>query len=170
MKKVLFLLLMPTMLLAQKQVTIFGPTIGRQVIASAGGVMNTNNIQISYTIGESFVSYYHTGNNIITEVFQQCEINNYTSFNDERGTEISVIAYPNPTTGTIRLAFTNDELLDYRVGIFDMGGKLLMLDRCLGESIDIDMRHFPAATYKVFFYREDNEGYDQKIISIQKID
>ena len=95
MKKVLFLLLMPTMLLAQKQVTIFGPTIGRQVIASAGGVMNTNNIQISYTIGESFVSYYHTGNTIITEGFQQGEITNYTSFNDERGTEISVIAYPN---------------------------------------------------------------------------
>ena len=92
MKKLLFLLFLPTVLLAQNQVTIYGPTIGRQVIASAGGVMNSSNIQISYTIGESFVSYYHSGNTIITEGFQQGEITNYTSFNDNTGTEVTVIA------------------------------------------------------------------------------
>ena len=170
MKKLLLLLFLPTVLLAQNQVTIYGPTIGRQVIASAGGVMNNNNIQISYTIGEAFVSYYHSGNTIITEGFQQGEVVNYTSFNDHTGTEVTVIAYPNPTTGTIRLAFENDEMLDYRVGVFNMEGKLLFLDRCIGESIDIDMREYPSGQYKVFFYTEDKKGYDQRIISIQKMD
>ncbi len=170
MKKLLLLLFLPTVLLAQNQVTIYGPTIGRQVIASAGGVMNSSNIQISYTIGESFVSYYHSGNTIITEGFQQGEVVNYTSFNDNTGTEVTVIAYPNPTTGTIRLAFENDELLNYRVGVFDMNGKLLVLDRCIGESIDIDMREYPSGQYKVFFYTEDNRGYNQRVISIQKMD
>ena len=170
MKKLLLLLFLPTVLMAQNQVTIYGPTIGRQVIASAGGVMNSNNIQISYTIGESFVSYYHSGNTIITEGFQQGEAVNYTSFNDHVGTEVTVIAYPNPTTGTIRLAFENDDLLDYRVGVFNMEGKLLFLDRCIGESIDIDMREYPSGQYKVFFYTEDQKGYDQRVISIQKMD
>ena len=155
--------------MAQNQVTFYGPTIGRQVIASAGGVMKTNNIQISYTIGETFVSYYHQGNTIITEGFQQGEIVNYTSF-DHKGTEVSIIAYPNPTTGTIRLAFQNDDMLDYRVGVFDMNGKLLLLDRCIGESIDIDLTKYPSGQYKVFFYTEHRDGYNQRLISIQKLD
>ena len=58
---------------------------------------------------------------------------------------------------------SNNELLDYRVGVFDLNGKLLMMDRCIGESIDIDMREYPSGQYKVFFYRESNKGIDQKI-------
>tara|TARA_Y100000593_G_C4266928_1_gene315258 strand:+ start:713 stop:1222 length:510 start_codon:yes stop_codon:yes gene_type:complete len=168
--KVLLLSLIPAFLFSQNQVTIYGPTIGRQVIASAGGVMNSNNIQISYTVGESFISYWHSGNTILTEGFQQGEIVKYYNSIDEKGTEVTIVAYPNPTTGTIRLAFDNEDLLEYRVGIFDMNGRLLMMDRCIGESIDIDMRKYPSGQYKVFFYRESNDGIDQKIISIQKMD
>lgn len=164
------LLLIPTFLFSQNQVAFYGPTIGRQVIASAGGVLNSNNIQISYTIGESFISYYHNGNTILTEGFQQGEITKYYNSVAKDGTQVSIIAYPNPTTGTIRLAFENNELLDYRVGVFNLNGKLLMMDRCVGESIDIDMREYPSGQYKVFFYRESNQGIDQKIISIQKMD
>ena len=169
MKNLLILLLLPFGLVGQNHVTFYGPTVGRQVIASAGTVLHNNNIQISYTIGENFISYYHSGNTIITEGFQRGEVVNYSRF-DDKGTEVTVIANPNPTTGTIRLAFKNDDLLDYRIGIFDMDGKLFLQDRCIGESIDIDMRKYPAAMYKVFFFTENGKGAKQRVISIQKMD
>jgi hypothetical protein len=163
MKKLLLLLSMPTLL--------FGQSIERYVIGSAGGTIITNDITISYTVGETFVSYTKFGNIIMTEGFQQGDQSTISSVLEtkEGPKMINLLAYPNPTKGDVTLSISGDEIKGYfTIAIFNGGGKLLYMDRCTidDKDIHIDMGSYAPGVYIVGVIYGDNE----KVILIDKIE
>ena len=163
MKKLLLILSMPTLL--------FGQSIERDVIGSAGGTLVTNDITISYTVGETFVSYSKFGNMIMTEGFQQGDQNIISGLVEtkEGPRMINLLAYPNPTTGDVTLNISGDNIREYfTLAIFSGGGKLLYMDRCTidDKDIHIDMGSYAPGVYIVGVVYGDNE----KVILIDKIE
>lgn len=151
-------------------ILLFGQSIERQVIGSSGGVFTNQNITISYTVGESFISYYKVNDVCISEGFQQGKFTNYTDsgIKDELS-DISLKAYPNPTTGTITLRLSKFDInKKYVIGIFDSEYKLIHLDYCLiddEDEIKIDMRPYAPGIYIVGV----DLGGKQKVVLIEKI-
>tara|TARA_R110002110_G_scaffold109753_4_gene273632 strand:- start:7052 stop:7540 length:489 start_codon:yes stop_codon:yes gene_type:complete len=161
MNKLLIILFLPTVLLGQ--------SIERQVIGSAGGVMKSQNICISYTIGEAFVSYHNNGNILMSEGFQQGEITQLTDIGiEEEDDGIDIEIYPNPTTGSVTLKIEEKDIESkYTVAVFNIENKLLFMDVCNGTDkyLNIDMTGYAPGLYIVGVAY----GIKNKVVLIEKI-
>ena len=95
------------------------------VLASAGGYGESENISLSWTLGELAVTTLTGGNHILTQGFQQ-------SFGLDIGTrdrimDLNITAYPNPVDNELFVKFGIEKEGDYILEIEDVTGRVMYL-------------------------------------------
>ncbi|MFO7791233.1 MAG: T9SS type A sorting domain-containing protein [Bacteroidales bacterium] len=122
---------------------------------ATGGDASGSGGSVSWSVGQ--VMYQtHTGTNgsVAEGVQQPYEISVVTAIEEAKGINLSVSAYPNPTTGYLTLSIDGDvktshslSLMSYQ--LFDMNGKLLQSEKITGNQTNIAMSNLVPATYFV---------------------
>ena len=119
----------------------------------------------SYSVGQ-VVYTTNTGTNgsVAQGVQQAFEISVVTGIEEAKGINLSVSAYPNPTTDYLTLEVKDVELLNLHFQMYDMNGKLLQNEKITGNQTSIVMSNLVPATYFVKVIQGNKEFKTFKII------
>ncbi|MDD4761290.1 MAG: T9SS type A sorting domain-containing protein, partial [Bacteroidaceae bacterium] len=111
----------------------------------------------------------NTGTNgtVAQGVQQPFEISVVTGIEEAKGINLSVLAYPNPTTDYLTLEVKEFELSNLSFQFFDMNGKLLQSEKITGNQTSIVMSNYVPATYFVKVSSKNREVKTFKIIKTQ---
>ena len=126
--------------------------------SGAGGSANYSVGQVVYTT--------HTGaNGSVTQGVQQpYEISVVTAIDEAKGINLSISAYPNPTTDYLTLSIDEFEISTMSYQLFDVTGKLIQSEKITGNHTTIGMNNLVPATYFVKVIQENQEVKTFKII------
>ena len=122
----------------------------QESINATGGDASGNGGSASYSVGQ-FVYTTNTGTtgSVAQGVQQPYEISVVTGLEEAKGINLSVSAYPNPTTDFLKLKVESKKLKDLSFQLFDINGKLLQNKKLTGSETQIDMSNYVPATYFV---------------------
>jgi len=134
-------------------------------INATGGNASGSGGSSSYSVGQ--VAYQtHTGTNgsVAQGVQQPFEISVVTAIEEAKGINLSVSAYPNPTTDYLTLSIKEFDISNVSYQLLDMNGKLLQNEKITGNQTSIVMSNLVPATYFVKVTESNKEVKTFKII------
>ncbi|NCC99705.1 MAG: T9SS type A sorting domain-containing protein [Bacteroidia bacterium] len=134
-------------------------------VNATGGNASGSGGSASYSVGQ-VVYKTHTGTtgSVAEGVQQPYEISAVTGIEEAIGINLSVSAYPNPTTDYLTLEVKEFDLSNLCFQLYDMQGKLLQSEKLIGSQTSIAMNNLVAATYFVKVVQESKEVKTFKII------
>jgi hypothetical protein len=134
-------------------------------VNATGGNASGSGGSASYSVGQ-VVYTTHTGTSGSVEqgVQQPFEISVVTGIEEAKGINLSVTAYPNPTTDYLQLKVESEKLKDLSFQLYDMNGKLLQSEKITGNQTSIAMSSLVPATYFVKVIQGNKEVKTFKII------
>ncbi|MDD2386726.1 MAG: T9SS type A sorting domain-containing protein, partial [Bacteroidales bacterium] len=112
----------------------------------------------SYSVGQ-VVYTTNTGTNgsVAQGVQQPFEISVVTGLEEAKGINLSVSAYPNPTTDYLTLEVKDFELSNLHFQLYDINGKLLQNEKITSDQTSIVMSNLVPATYFVKVIESNRE-------------
>jgi hypothetical protein len=131
----LFFLLLNTVLTAQ------------ETFSSSGFNSNGNSGLISYSVGQVSVGFFTGNNGSLTHGVQQPYEIFSTTGDDILNINLKLTAYPNPTIDQLFLRIENIQGKFFNYQLFNMQGKLLLIDKCENNKTHINLNEFPPNTY-----------------------
>jgi len=119
----------------------------------------------SYSVGQ-IVYTTNTGTNgsVAQGIQQPYEISVVTGLEEAKGINLSVSAYPNPTTDFLELKVESEKLKNLSFQLYNMNGKLLQSAKITGSQTSIVMSNLVPATYFVKVTEGNKEVKTFKII------
>ena len=134
-------------------------------INATGGNASGSGGSASYSVGQ-VVYTTNTGTNgsVAQGVQQPFEISVVTAIEEAKGINLSVSAYPNPTTDYLTLEVKEYELSNLHFQLYDMSGKLLQNEKITSNQASIVMSNLVPATYFVKVTESNKEVKTFKII------
>jgi len=127
----------------------------QESLNATGGNASGSEGSAGYSVGQ-VVYTTNTGTNgsVAQGVQQPYEISVVTGIEEAIGINLSVSAYPNPTTDYLTLIIndnvqTRHALSQLSYQLYDMNGKLLQSTKITGKQTSIDMSNLVPATYFV---------------------
>lgn len=145
---------------------LFGTEIrAQESINATGNNASGNGGSVSYSVGQ--LAYQtHTGiNGSVSEGVQQAyEISAITGIEEAEGINLSVTAYPNPTTYYLTLEVKAFELSNLHFQLYDISGKLLQSEKIISNQTNIVMSNLLPASYFVKVRQGNKEVKSFKII------
>ena len=131
----LFFLLFNTVLTAQ------------ETFSSSGFNSNGNSGLISYSVGQVSVGFFTGNNGSLTHGVQQPYEIFSTTGDDILNINLKLTAYPNPTIDQLFLSIENIQGKFFNYQLFNIQGKLLLIDKCENNKTHINLNEFPPNTY-----------------------
>jgi len=121
---------------------------------------------VSYSVGQVVYTTNTGGSNgsVAQGVQQPFEISVVTGLEEAKGINLSVSAYPNPTTDFLNLKIENYDNTNLSYQLFDISGKLLETKKLEGNQTNIVMSNLVPATYFVKVTDGNKEVKTFKII------
>jgi hypothetical protein len=137
----------------------------QEAVTAAGGDASGNGGTVAYSVGQ-VVYTTNTGANVsVAQGVQQAfKILVLTGLEEVKGINLTVSAYPNPTTDYLNLKVENYDNRNMSYQLFDMFGKLVETKKLVGDLTRIGMSNLPPATYFVKVIQNKNEVKTFKII------
>ena len=137
----------------------------QESVNATGGNANGSGGSVNYSIGQ-VVYQTHTGTNgsLAQGVQQAYEISVVTAIERAKGINLSVTAYPNPTTNYLTLEVKDFELSTLSFQLYDFNGKLLQSEKITGSQTSIVMSNLVPASYFVKVIQGNKEVKTFKII------
>jgi len=137
----------------------------QQATTATGGNASGSGGTVAYSVGQ-VVYTTNTGTNgsVAQGVQQPFEISVVTGIEEAKGINLSVLAYPNPTTDYLTLEVKDFELSTLHFQLYNMSGKLLESKKITGNQTSIVMSNLVPATYFVKVTESNNEVKTFKII------
>jgi len=134
-------------------------------INATGGNASGSGGSASYSVGQ-VVYTTNTGTNgsVAQGVQQPFEISVVTAIEEAKGINLSVSAYPNPTTDYLTLSIKEFDISNVSYQLLDMNGKLLQNEKITGNQTSIVMSNLVPATYFVKVTESNKEVKTFKII------
>jgi len=134
-------------------------------INATGGNASGSGGSASYSVGQ-VVYTTNTGTNgsVAQGVQQPFEISVVTAIEEAKGINLSVSAYPNPTTDYLTLSIKEFDISNVSYQLYDMQGKLLQNEKITGNQTSIVMSNLVPATYFVKVTESNKEVKTFKII------
>jgi hypothetical protein len=119
----------------------------QEVIASAGGYNSAGGISISWTLGETIIPTFSSGDLILTHGFQQQLI--VTTIEDNLEELVNVTVYPNPASEVLNLRFEVPVEGEIDVYLLNQQGQLVKTDIIEAATLEkqINMQEYPAGIY-----------------------
>lgn len=140
----------------------FAQSIGRSVISSVGGIMNSSDINVSFTIGEPVVGLV-ANNNSVDQGFWAGNGILIIPLNIEE--EDDIIVYPNPVIEHVVVAAPKSNI--YGIELFAVNGQRVSSQIIEAEKTEyeIDMTYFSNGVYVLKLYLEGGlETQEYKLI------
>lgn len=137
----------------------------QESVNATGGDASGSGGSASYSVGQ-VVYTTNTGTNgsVAQGVQQPYEISIVTGIEEAKGINLSVTAYPNPTTDYLTLEVNDFELSTLHFQLYDMNGKLLQNKKITGNQTSIVISHLVPANYFVKVIQGNKEVKTFKII------
>jgi hypothetical protein len=131
-------------------------TQAQQATTSTGGNASGSGGTVAYSVGQIVYTTYTGSNGSVAQGVQHAfEI--FTLGIKEISLNISLTAFPNPTTEnlTLQISDYNNEQLSYQ--LFDMQGKQLRNGEITAQQTQINMNSLPTATYFINVVNQENK-------------
>jgi len=120
----------------------------QQNVNASGTSNNGAGGSVSYSVGQVvYTTASGTNGSAIQGVQQPYEISVITSVGKATDINLSVLAYPNPTSGFLELKVDSNQWKDLNYQLFDVNGRLLIKEKITGSRTAIPMSRFIPATY-----------------------
>jgi len=134
-------------------------------VNATGGNASGSGGSASYSIGQLvYTTNTGTTGTVAQGVQQPYEISVVTGLEEAKGINLSVTAYPNPTTDYLTLEVKEFELSTLHFQLYDMSGKLLQSEKLTGSQTNIVMSNLLPATYFVKVIQNNKEVKTFKVI------
>ena len=143
-------------LLISASLFIFNFACAQQSVNSSGGDANGNGGTAAYSVGQVvYTTPSGNGGSTAQGVQQAFEISTVAVM--ETDLNISLKAFPNPTTEnlTLQIGLTNYSSLSY--SLYDLNGKLLKNELINSMETHINMNTFPSSVYFLNVTDTDNK-------------
>jgi len=137
----------------------------QESVNATGGNASGSGGSTSYSVGQ-VVYTTNTGANVTVAkgVQQPIEIWVVTELEAAKGINLSVSAYPNPTTDYLTLSIDNFDISKLSYQLYDMNGKLLESKKIEGNQTSIVMSNLEPSAYFVKVTEGNKEVKTFKII------
>ena len=156
--KTILLLLFATGIRAQ--------SIERAVIGTTGASLQSVNMQLSFTTGETVVTTLQSGSFIATQGFQQPDDVDTATGITPVEVKIDYTLYPNPTAGMVKLILTATDF-NCTFHLTDVEGRLIEARENIQitgtTTLQFNLEHLAAGTYLISLVR------NQKIVHTFKV-
>lgn len=139
------------------------------VIASAGNYSESDNISLSWTVGELAVTTLEAGDFILTQGFQQSYDDGVIGFEYDP-IRWQINAYPNPVQNDLMIQFDLFETREFLIEVQDVTGRILSQEQ-YKEVFPGDVRQIDMSGYKsgIYFFRISTPDMEQvRVLSIRK--
>ncbi|HOZ29528.1 MAG TPA: T9SS type A sorting domain-containing protein, partial [Bacteroidales bacterium] len=137
----------------------------QESVNATGGNDSGSGGSVSYSVGQVVYTTNTGTNGSVTEGVQQpYEISVVTGIEDTKDINLSVTAYPNPTTAYLTLSINEFDISNLSYQLYDMNGKLLQSEKITGNQTSIVMSNLVPATYFVKVIESNREVKTFKII------
>ena len=137
-------------------------------VNATGGNASGSGGSASYSLGQVVYTTNIGANGSVAQGVQQpFEISVVTAIEEAKGINLSVTAYPNPTTDFLQLkvdASTTLSIQSMSYQLYDMNGKLLQSEKITGNQTSIVMSNLVPANYFVKVIQGNKEVKTFKII------
>lgn len=138
-----------------------GQSLERQVVASAGATLQTNDLSLDFTIGEMMTTTIGQ-QALLCQGFHQVWAVVTASEDPEEAP--SVLVYPNPTPGLLQVT-TGQPLV---ITILDMQGRILRRAFVESGNSELDISPLPVGAYVLQMRNPDHESVNTfKVMKIQ---
>ena len=105
---------------------------------------------VSYSVGQVVYTTNTGASGSVAQCVQQpFEISIVTGIEEAKGINLSVSAYPNPTTDYLTLSISEFEISNLTYQLYDISGKLLQSEKITGNQTNIVMSNLVPANYFV---------------------
>jgi hypothetical protein len=130
-----------------------------------GGNASGSGGSASYSVGQVvYTTNTGTTGSVAQGVQQPYEISVVTAIEEAKGINLSITAYPNPTTDYLTLRIDEFEISNLSFQLYDMNGKLLQNEKITGNQTSIVMSNLVPATYFVIVTNGSQTIKEFKII------
>ena len=137
----------------------------QESINATGGNTSGSGGSVSYSVGQVvYTTHTGTSGSVAEGVQQPYEISVVTGLEEAQSINLSVTAYPNPTTDYLTLRIDEFEISNLSFQLYDMNGKLLQNEKITGNQTSIVMSNLLPATYFVKVIQGNKEVKTFKII------
>jgi len=137
----------------------------QESVNATGGNASGSGGSASFSVGQVvYTTNAGTSGSVAQGVQQPCEISVVNGIEEAKGINLSVSAYPNPTTDYLTLEVNDYELSNLSCQLYDMQGKLLQSMKITGKQTSIVMSNLVPATYFVKVTENNKEVKIFKII------
>ncbi|NLF42197.1 MAG: T9SS type A sorting domain-containing protein [Bacteroidales bacterium] len=121
----------------------------QEVISAGGGSFSNSTAKISFTVGETVVGTLSAGNQILTQGFQQSRLT-ILGIEDNPELNISIQAFPNPVIQKLKIQIGGfDEAASMHYCLYDINGRLIVLQNITGDETNIDFGGLEPAVYMI---------------------
>lgn len=132
---------------------------------TTGGNASGAGGSVSYSLGQVMYQTYTGANGSVAQGLQQpYEISVVTAIEEAKGINLSVLAYPNPTTDYLTLEIEDFEFSNVYFRLYDISGKLVQSEKILDNQTSIVMSNLVPATYFIKVVQGNKEVKTFKII------
>ena len=137
----------------------------QESVNATGGDALGSGGSASYSVGQVvYTTNTGTSGSVAQGVQQPYEISVVTGIEQAKGINLSVTAYPNPTTDYLKLEVKDFELSTLNFQLYDMQGKLLQNEKLTGTETQINMSSYVPSTYFVRVINGNQSIKEFKII------
>ena len=134
-------------------------------VNATGGNASGSGGSASYSVGQlAYTTNTGTNGSVSEGVQQPFEISVVTGIEEAKGINLSVTAYPNPTTDYLTLSIGEFDISNLSYQLYDMNGKLLQNAKITGNQTSIVMSNLVPANYFVKVIQGNKKVKTFKII------
>lgn len=122
---------------------------GQNSINTTGGNINSNGINLSYSVGQLKINTIGSNSSILNLDFIQGVQYAFSIYDCSRLASIELSVYPNPSSKIVYIKTIDEPKL--KLTIFDIAGRLIY-EQSLQGSTTIDVENYSNGTYIFAFY------------------
>ncbi len=146
--------------------TLNQSAFSQELISSSGNEFKNEQLQLSWSLGETIVDTYEGTSLQLTQGFHQSNLK-VTAIEIVPGIDFSLSAYPNPVVDYLTLKTDHDQVNKLQYLLYDSRGRLLMQADVLNEETEIPMHSYVHASYYLKVLKNNTPVKTFKIVKTQ---
>lgn len=134
-------------------------------VPATGGKASGSGGTASYSVGQVvYTTSAGSNGNVAQGIQQPILITTVTGLEEAKGINLSVSAYPNPSTDYLILKVSEFNISKLSYQLYDVQGKLIQNEEIIGNETRIVTSHFLPSMYFIKVYQGSSEIKTFKII------
>ena len=145
------------------QIITTQPGNAQTVIAPAGHYHESEQMSMSWTLGETVIETFASANMVLTQGFQQ-PVLKVSTFAKEPGLDFQITAFPNPTRGHINISTNLLQAESLIYSVYDLQGRFIAANPLEGSQTQIALNNYDPGIYFIRILQDEKPVKTFKII------